>query len=285
MKVTHSLGTLEPRPRAIAAGWFDGVHAGHRQLIDELRSTGLTVTVLTFRPHLRSMGRDGWEGLLVTVQRRLELLDEAGADDVVLVETATQLEEISTIETLAPALRAAGVELIAGAGRSGAPAYADLDTLEAAGIAVERMPEGVSSAEIRRLVRKGEVTKAAPLLGRPVELEGVVIEGKQRGRTVGYPTANIALAPGLVTPPGGIYAGAALGRRAGVSVGERRPGPGGEPRVETHLLGFDGDLYGQRLVIELWQRLRDERTYADESALIAQTRSDVARVEAALRPV
>ena len=103
------------------------------------------------------------------------------------------------------------------------------------------------------------------MLGRPPELDGIVVGGDQRGGTLGYPTANLAVEPGLLVPAYGIYAGAALGHRAAISIGTNPHYGGEERRIEPYLLDFDGDLYGRRLVVELWERLRDEQVF-DERA-------------------
>ncbi len=119
------------------------------------------------------------------------------------------------------------------------------------------------------------------MLGRPFELDGTVVAGDQRGGTLGYPTANLALDPQLACPRHGIYAGAALGHRAAVSIGTNPHYGGTERRIEPYLLDFEGDLYGRRLVVELWQRLRDEAVFESEDELVAQIGRDV---EATRRP-
>ena len=139
--------------------------------------------------------------------------------------------------------------------------------------------EGVSSSEIRRLLHAGEVDAAAPLLGRPPEVEGIVVEGDARGGTLGFPTANLSVDPELLVPRHGIYAGFAGGHRAAISIGTNPHYGGDELRVEAFLLGFAGDLYGRRLVVELWRRLRDERAFASEQELIDQIARDVEETE------
>jgi riboflavin kinase / FMN adenylyltransferase len=143
----------------------------------------------------------------------------------------------------------------------------------------------VSSTRIRELLRAGDVEGAAKLLGRPPEVEGIVVLGYQRGGTLGYPTANLDVPADLVVPAFGIYAGAALGHRAAVSIGVNPHYGGSERRIEPYLLDFDGDLYGRRLVVELWRRLRDERAFASEDELIQQIAHDVEETRAATRPV
>src|SRR5207245_1937530 len=130
--------------------------------------------------------------------------------------------------------------------------------------------QGVSSTAIRDLLHAGELAPAARMLGRPPEVEGTVVSGDARGGTLGFPTANLAVPPHLLVPAFGIYAGAARGQRAAVSIGTNPHYGGHERRVEAFLLDFAGDLYGQRLVLELWQRLRDEQAFDSEQALIDQ---------------
>ena len=120
--------------------------------------------------------------------------------------------------------------------------------------------------------------------GRPPELEGTVVLGDQRGGTLGYPTANLSVPPELLVPAFGIYAGSALGHRAAISIGVNPHYGGGERRIEPHLLDFEGDLYGRRLVVELWQRLREERAFSSEEELIAQIARDVEQTRAAQSP-
>ena len=149
------------------------------------------------------------------------------------------------------------------------------------------MPElpGVSSTAIRSALAEGDVAAAAEMLGRPFELDGVVVAGDQRGGTLGYPTANLRLEADLACPAYGIYAGFGLGHRAAISVGTNPHYGGTERRIEPYLLDFDGDLYGKRLVVELWERLRDEAVFESEQALIDQIARDVDATKRARRPV
>jgi riboflavin kinase/FMN adenylyltransferase len=142
----------------------------------------------------------------------------------------------------------------------------------------------MSSSVIRRLAHAGDVVGAARLLGRPLELDGTVVSGDQRGGTLGFPTANLRVEPDLLVPAFGIYAGAVGDRRAAISVGVNPHYGGSERRIEAYLLDWEGDLYGSRLVLELWERLRDERVFESEAALVAQIAADVAATRAAVRP-
>ncbi len=144
--------------------------------------------------------------------------------------------------------------------------------------------EGVSSTGIRQLADRGDVAAAATLLGRPFEVEGRVVPGDRRGGTLGFPTANLQVDPELLVPAYGIYAGAVGAIRAAVSIGVNPHYGGSERRVEAHLLDWEGDLYGERIVLELWRRLRDEQAFPDEAALVAQIARDVDEARAATRP-
>jgi len=138
--------------------------------------------------------------------------------------------------------------------------------------------------ELAALVAAGDLAGAARLLGRPYELAGEVVEGDRRGRDLGFPTANLALDPGQPLPPKGIYAGAALDHRAAISIGVNPHFGGNVLRVEAHLLDFDGDLYGRRLALELWERLRDERAFGSLEELVAAIADDVAAARRVVRP-
>jgi len=170
--------------------------------------------------------------------------------------------------------------------RFGRARAGDLGLLSRLGFEVRRVEKvpGVSSSAVRSLIEAGDVEAAAPLLGRPVEVEGVVVAGDARGTGLGFPTANLEVDPRLVLPVRGIYAGAVGQRRAAVSIGVNPHFAGREVRVEAFLLDFDGDLYGRRLVVELWRRLRDERAFASEEELVAQIARDVEDARAAERP-
>ena len=287
MRVVRDPGELQVRPRAVAIGSFDGVHRGHRAVIDAVRSTGLEPTVITFDPHPRIALGNKVE-LLTTLERRLELLEEAGVGDVLVAAFTTDLQQLTPEDFAERYLRAAGVEAVcAGAAfRFGVRRSGDLATLEGLGFDVVVVPElpGVSSTAIRAALAEGDVRSAAAMLGRPFELDGVVVAGDQRGGTLGYPTANLRLEPDLACPQYGIYAGFGLGHRAAISIGTNPHYGGSERRIEPYLLDFEGDLYGKRLVVELWERLRDEAVFESEAALVAQIAADVDATKRARRP-
>ena len=287
MKVVRDPTELARRPRAVAIGSFDGVHRGHRAVLEAARSTGLAVTVITFDPHPRIALGNRVE-LLTTLERRLELLGEAGAEDVLVASFTPALQRLTPDEFAERYLRAIGVEaVVAGADfRFGVRRSGDLELLERMGYGVVVVPAlpGVSSTAIRVALGEGDVVSAASMLGRPFELDGVVVTGDQRGGTLGYPTANLRLEPDLACPAYGIYAGLGLEHRAAISIGTNPHYGGTERRIEPYLLDFDGDLYGKRLVVELWERLRDEAVFDDEQALIEQIARDVEATKGARRP-
>lgn len=288
MKIARRPEELPVAVRSVAIGSFDGVHLGHRRVLEAARSAGTPATVVTFWPHPRLVLGNQVE-LLSTLERRLELLDEAGMDEALVVEFTPELAEREPAEFAQSLLRQIGAGVIAVGEnfRFGRGATGDPSLLERLGFEVETVPTlaDVSSSRIRTLLRDGDVEGAGGLLGRPAELEGTVVPGSRRGGTLGYPTANLAVPPELLVPAYGIYAGEALGHRAAISIGVNPHYGGGERRVEPHLLDFEGDLYGTRLVVELWQRLRDERAFPSEEELVAEIARDVERTRAAERPV
>jgi riboflavin kinase / FMN adenylyltransferase len=270
---------------AVAVGTFDGVHLGHRRVIEAALGTGLPVRVVTFEPHPRVVLGNFVEAL-ATLERRLELLAEHGVAETSVVDFTLEVAQLEPEEFAEQQLRDAAV-VVAGADfRFGRKRRGDLELLERLGYDVLPVPllEGVSSTEIRRHLHAGEVQEAARLLGRPPELDGIVVGGDQRGGTLGYPTANLAVDAGLLVPAYGIYAGAALDHRAAISIGTNPHYGGEERRIEPHLLDFEGDLYGRRLVVELWLRLRDEQAFASEAELVDQIARDVEATRAAQRP-
>jgi len=288
VKIAHAPSQLERRPRAVAIGTFDGVHLGHRRVLDAVEAAGLVSTVVTFDPHPRvALGYE--VELLTTLERRLELLEQAGIEETLVVEFDLDVARLEPEEFVEAVLRPIGAEVVvAGANfRFGRSRSGDLALLGSLGFDVRPVPlvEGVSSSRIRELLRAGEVGRAAGLLGRPAEVEGTVVAGDARGGTLGFPTANLRPDPLLLVPAFGIYAGTAEEGRAAISIGTNPHYSGEERRIEAFLLDFEGDLYGRRLVLQLWRRLRDERVFESEDALVAQIAKDVEETRAAEPPV
>jgi riboflavin kinase / FMN adenylyltransferase len=288
VKVAHRPDELDQAERTVAIGSFDGVHRGHRRVLDEARADGSALTVVTFWPHPRLVLGNRVE-LLSTLERRLELLAEAGVAETLVVQFTPELAQREPADFAESLLRRIGTRVIVVGEnfRFGRAAAGDPALLEQLGFEVRTVPlaEGISSSHVRALLREGDVGGAAQLLGRPPELDGTVVLGSQRGGTLGYPTANLAVASDLLVPAYGIYAGFALDHRAAISIGVNPHYGGGERRIEPHLLDFEGDLYGRRLVVELWRRLRDERAFDSEADLVAQIARDVDETRQTERPV
>jgi riboflavin kinase / FMN adenylyltransferase len=287
VRVAHRPEELAADECVAAIGSFDGVHRGHRRVLETAAAAGAPVTVVTFWPHPRLVLGNRVE-LLSTLERRIELLEEAGVDEVLVVEFTPELAAREPAEFAESLLRQIGAKIIVVGEnfRFGRAAAGDPALLERLGFDVRTVPtvEGVSSTHVRGLLREGDVVGAARLLGRPPEVEGTVVLGDQRGGTLGYPTANLSVPAELLVPAYGIYAGSALGHRAAISIGVNPHYGGDERRIEPYLLDFEGDLYGRRLVVELWRRLRDERAFPNEDELVAQIMRDVEETRTAERP-
>ena len=188
-------------------------------MLEAAAGAGLVSTVVTFDPHPRRVIGYGVE-LLCTLERRLELFAELGVEEVLVVEFTLETQRIEAEEFAERYLGAIGAEIvIAGEDfRFGHRRRGDLELLRGLGFDARSVPllEGVSSSAIRHLLHEGRVDAAASLLGRPAEVEGLVVEGDARGGTLGFPTANVAAEPGLLVPAHGIYAGHAGGHRAAI---------------------------------------------------------------------
>ena len=287
MRIAQRPEAVERKPRAVAVGSFDGVHRGHQAVLAAARATGLAPTVVTFDPHPRiALGNK--VDLLTTLARRLELLGEQDIETTLVAAFTPELQKLAPEEFAERYLRGIGAEaVVAGEDfRFGVRRSGDLALLERLGfrVIVPDEVEGVSSTAIRAALGEGDVAGAAGMLGRPFELDGTVVAGDQRGGTLGYPTANLLLESDLGVPRFGIYAGSALGHRAAVSIGTNPHYGGTERRIEPYLLDFKGDLYGQRLVVELWERLRDEAVFESEEELVAQIARDVEATRSARPP-
>jgi riboflavin kinase/FMN adenylyltransferase len=287
VRIAHTPAQVERQPRAVAVGSFDGVHRGHQAVLAAARETGLAPTVITFDPHPRIALGNRVE-LLTTLSRRLELVGALGVETTLVASFTPEFQRLPPAEFAERYLRAIGTEAVVAGDdfRFGVRRSGDLALLERLGfrVIVPDEIEGVSSTAIRAALADGDVIGAAAMLGRPFELDGTVVAGHQRGGTLGFPTANLALEPDLACPRYGIYAGRALGHRAAISIGTNPHYGGTERRIEPYLLDFEGDLYGQRLVVEVWERLRDERAFESEEALVAQIAADVGATRSARRP-
>ena len=257
-------------------------------MLGAARAAGLRTAVVTFDPHPRAvLGRE--VELLTTLERRLELFAAAGVDDVVVLEFDEALANLEPTEFTELILRGMGAEVVAAGEtfRFGRDRQGDLTLLEQLGFDVRRVPvlENVSSSRIREFLHAGEPERAARLLGRPAEVEGIVVHGDHRGRELGFPTANLDVPAGLLVPPDGVYAGWTRDRLAAISIGTNPQFDGVERRVEAHLLDFDDDLYDQRLVVEIWSWIRGQMRFESVEALVEQIGADVGRTRESARPV
>jgi riboflavin kinase / FMN adenylyltransferase len=296
----------EPRPQrwvypVLALGNFDGLHRGHIKIIERIRrgatERGGTALVLTFDPHPpRVLRPDKAPALLMTKPQKLAALERAGVQGVAVVRFTLELSqwepETFVRRVLVDWLRVAevwvGADFLFGRQRSGN--FSLLRTLgQQAGFRVEKIDPirykdfVVSSTRIRRLVAEGRVEEAGALLGRHYAIGGEVVAGARRGRELGFPTANLATENELI-PPNGVYATFitldGVIRPGVTNIGVRPTfGDASKVSVETHVLGFSGDLYGHQAEISFVQRLRDERRFPDVDALREQIAADVRRAE------
>lgn len=281
MQITR-LQEAEPRPRRVAVGEFDGVHLGHREVI---RGSD---TVLTFDPHpLQVVRPEAAPKLLTSLDAKAELIEGLGVQELVVIpfderfaqQTPQEFIDDVLVERLRAERVSVGENFRFGHRAAGDPAMLQSDERFETRVVplVEVDGEVVSSSHIRGLVLAGEVELAARFLGGPFELRGEVVEGDRRGRTLGFPTANLVPDEALVCPGHGVYAARADGACAAVSVGVRPTfGTGRAVLVEAYLIDREVDLYGRRLAVQFIRRLRGERRFESPEALVEQMRADVA---------
>jgi riboflavin kinase / FMN adenylyltransferase len=283
MKVTPlpEAGRRAEGPRRVAVGTFDGVHLGHRAVIEGCD------TVLTFDPHpLSVIAPQALPKLLDSFPIKRDLIAGLGVEELVVIpfdrEFAQRSAEDFITEEIVGRLGAALVS-VGENFRFGRGAKGDAEMLRSRSEfetrvvpLVEVAGETVSSTHIRGLIAAGEVRRAQEFLGAPFMIEGEVVHGDKRGRELGMPTANIVPDPRLQVPGHGVYAAWAHGHPAAVNVGIRPTFETGRGLlIEAYLLDFDGDLYGQTLRIAFAERLRGERRFDSVDALIEQMRRDV----------
>ena len=282
MKVL-SLPDVEPGsgPRRVAIGTFDGVHLGHREVI---RGSD---TVLTFDPHpLAVINPDATPKLISTFNVKRDLIAGLGVEELVVIPfdngfaslTADEFVREVLIERLGATHVSVGDNFRFGQRAQGTPEFlrehGEFETRVAT--LVEASGETISSTQIRGLVAAGEVAKAAKFLGGPFLFEGEVVAGDRRGRDLGIPTANLVPDERYVVPGHGVYAAWAHGHPAAVNVGVRPMFETGRGLlVEAHLIGFEGDIYGETLRIAFLERLRGEKTFDSVDELVAQMNRDV----------
>ena len=285
MKVTP-LPEAEPRERRVAVGVFDGVHLGHRQVIEGCD------TVLTFDPHpVAVIAPAAAPRLLTTLQRKAELVADLGVQEMVVIpfdrsfaaQSPQDFVERILVERLGAGFVSVGENFRFGHKAQGDPAMLAADGRFDVRVVelLEIDGEVVSSSHIRGLILGGAVEYAGRLLGAPFTTSGPVVHGDSRGRDLGFPTANLVPPDGYVTPGHGVYACRADGRPAAVNVGVRPQfGTGRHELIEAYVLDFDGDLYGRELPLEFHKRLRGERRFPTVDALVEQMHRDVDAVRA-----
>jgi riboflavin kinase/FMN adenylyltransferase len=282
MKITP-LHEAERRPRRVAVGTFDGVHLGHRTVIEG------SDTVLSFDPHPTSViAPEHMPRLLTTLAEKAELIEQLGARELVVIpfdaafatRSADSFVEDVLVGTLQATAVAVGENFRFGRRAEGDPSRLRADERFTTQVhtLLEVDGEVVSSSHIRALVVAGEVERAIHFLGRPFSLRGEVVHGDARGRTLGFPTANLIPDDALVCPGHGVYAAFADGVPAAVSIGVRPTfGKGRLELIEAYLLDTDEDLYGRTLTLEFLERLRGEKRFDQVEDLIAQMDADVER--------
>ena len=290
---------------AVTIGFFDGVHRGHQRLIERVRAVaaaaGLRPAALTFDLHSLEVlhGHAPLQTILSTAEKAA-LLESYGLAVTVLhftpefaAQTGAEFVARVLVEQLGARAVVVGRDFRFGRGR--ACGAADLEALAAAhGVAVtvvdlvDEAGHKIGSRAIRERLAAGEVSSAADLLGRPYSLTGEVVEGRRLGRTIGFPTANLAVDPRKIVPACGVYAvWARLADRrypAALNLGIRPTvdAGAGAVSIEAHLLDFDGDLYGRTLTVEFVARLRDEQRFDGLPALQRQIAADVTAARAVL---
>ena len=290
----------------IATGFFDGVHSGHRLVIDtllsEARARGEESVVVTFWPHPRvTLGKDADSLRLLTSRAdKEEIILGLGVSRLETVEFSREFASLSALDYIRMLRDGYGcTELVLGydtrfgSEQLGPQAIADMARAE--GVASVIVPPvcapdtdiPISSTMVRAALEEGDTVLAAELLGRPYSLSGVVVEGNHLGRTLGFPTANMALdEPLLLIPRCGVYSSVVNipdgGQRflSGMTNVGVRPtvGGSGSLTVETHIFDFDEDIYGRRIRVEFLERIRDERRFPSLDALRAQLRADAALI-------
>lgn len=299
-----------PNGSVVTIGAYDGLHLGHRAVIDIVRGKaaelGAASAVVTFDRHPAAVVRpESAPRLLTDSAQKVELLASTGIDVTVMVhfdeQRATETAEQFVEEVLVKCLRAraivvgvdfhfghlrrGNVALLAAMGEQHGFEVFPIDLVER----VDGVNEPISSTAIRRALAGGEVDVAARLLGRPFEVRGRVVQGDQRGRLLGFPTANVLVPDSMCVPADGVYAGfyeRPDGERFGCAINlGRRPTfyeHADHSLLEAHLLDFDDDLYGEAAEVTFVQFLRSERKFDGIDALIAQLKNDVTQVRTAL---
>jgi riboflavin kinase/FMN adenylyltransferase len=288
-------------PSAIALGNFDGIHSGHRRVIEPVLTAReqavlrLYATVVSFSPHPREFFSGQPLALLSPLEERVGLLEQMGIDQLVVLPFDEELANLSPaefvqkiiVEQLQAKHISVGQDFRFGHRRSGT---ADLleELAGEQGIEVTQVSlqicdqQRISSSGIRQALGEGNVQQAAQFLGRSYRLIGKVVKGQQLGRTIGFPTANLQVPPNKLIPAQGVYGVRVSGKElnqgdpllAVMNIGNRPTVAGQEQTIEVHILDWEGDLYGQELTVELLEFIRSERKFGSLDALKAQIVED-----------
>ncbi|MDE7115728.1 MAG: riboflavin biosynthesis protein RibF [Muribaculaceae bacterium] len=290
----NTSGTSASGPRAVTVGTFDGVHLGHRKVVEYLSelsaARGLTPAVITFEPHpLAVIAPERAPLLLETPEERERCLREAGAEVIVLrfdesLRRMTVKEWLGRLATeFDTRLLVAGYDNTFGSDgmTMGVREYGEIGKEYGIEVAEAPVVEGISSTNIRRALAAGDTAAAARMLGRPFSISGIVTHGRELGRRLGFPTANIQTDASLLLPAPGVYAADAVLRdgsrhRAVVNIGTAPTVSQGLPMTtEAHLTDFSGNLYDSELRLEFLRRLRDEQRFPDLDALKERIANDI----------
>jgi riboflavin kinase/FMN adenylyltransferase len=272
-------------PRSVAIGTFDGVHLGHREVIKG------SDTVLTFDPHpLSVIHPEATPKLIYPFSIKRDLIAGLGVEELVVIpfdtafsqRTAEEFVEGVLVERLGAERVSVGENFRFGKRAKGTPEFlSSRREFETRVVPlVEVAGETVSSSHIRGLVAAGDVSAAAEFLGGPFLFDGEVVSGDRRGRELGVPTANLVPDDSLVVPGHGVYAAWAHGYPSAVNVGVRPTFEAGRGLlIEPHLIGFEGELYGETLRIAFLERLRGEKRFESVEALVDQMQRDIAQAK------
>ncbi len=306
-KVIDIFNSKVERPLALTIGFFDGVHLGHRYLVSELsnlaKEKGLDSAVLTFRTHPRQvLHSDYIPSLLTTADEKIELLQSTGVDYIVMTEFTQELSQLSAQEFMRLLHDNLNVKcLMIGYdhrfGHNRSESFEDyvefgreigVDVVQSSPLTVDEI--NVSSSAVRKAISEGNVSKASQLLGREFSLSGKVVKGFQVGRTIGYPTANIAYDDCRMLPKDGVYAAKLLVETheracdhsngddksydAMLYVGSRPTVNTGKVSVEAYLFDFSGDLYGKEVKVTFVERVRDSVKFDSVEELKMQLKKD-----------
>ena len=302
--VAWSLDEVPPAPSVVTIGNFDGVHRGHRVLLDRAssgaRRLDVRSAVVTFDPHPAAVLRPGSEPpSLQTLQQRVATIAAAGLDLVLVLPFTRDLAALAPAEFVQRVLvdRLRAVRVVVGNNfRFGHRAAGDVGTLVEEGRRhgfetetveiLELDGDPIASTKLRERISAGEMSWVTRALGRPYRVQGEVVRGEGRGRTIGVPTANVAVPDGILLPSDGVYAGhlvAPAGSSPAVTnVGTRPTFHGVGRTVEAHLLDGEHDLYGVRVEVAFEHRLRGEQRFDGPDQLVAQIQRDIEAARAAL---